>query len=130
MDIFKIKFPVATVIVGLLAFATFPWKLVQPGSAAGLQLFVQTYSAFLGPIFAILVVDYYIIRRRTLDISKLYDPTGPYQGVNKAALVATAVGILAALFFSAVSWYASLIPAGLTYYLLMKHWPACQRFTR
>ncbi|MCW4149006.1 NCS1 family transporter [Halomonas sp. 18H] len=128
MDIFKLKFPVATVIVGLLAFATFPWKLVQPGSAEGLQLFVQTYSAFLGPIFAILVVDYYVIRRRTLDLDKLYDASGPYRGVNAAALIATAVGIVAALLFSAVSWYASLIPAGLTYFLLMKHWPACQRF--
>ncbi|PRY66759.1 NCS1 family nucleobase:cation symporter-1 [Vreelandella songnenensis] len=128
MDVFKIRFPVATVIVGLLAFATFPWKLVQPESAAGLQLFVQTYSAFLGPIFAILVVDYYAIRRRTLDIDKLYDANGPYRGVNMAALVATVVGIAAALSFSSVSWYASLLPAGITYYLLMKHWAPCQRF--
>lgn len=90
MDVFKIKFSVATVIVGLLAFATFPWKLVQPGSAAGLQMFVQTYSAFLGPIFAILVVDYYVVRRRTLDINKLYDPEGPYKGFNAVALIATA----------------------------------------
>ena len=130
MDVFKIKFPVATIIVGLLAFATFPWKLVQPESAAGLQLFVQTYSAFLGPIFAILVVDYYIVRRRTLDIGKLYDASGPYQGVNMAALIATVVGIAAALTFSSVSWYASLIPAGVTYYLLMKHWAPCQRFAQ
>ncbi|MGM1052289.1 MAG: NCS1 family transporter [Pseudomonadota bacterium] len=128
MDVVKLKFTTSTVIVGLLAFATFPWKLVQPDSAAGLQLFVQTYSAFLGPIFAILVVDYYIIRRRTLDLGKLYDETGPYQGVNVAALIATAVGIAAALTFSAVSWYASLIPAGVTYYLLMNHWAPCQRF--
>lgn len=128
MDVFKLKFTTASVIVGLLAFATFPWKLVQPESAAGLQLFVQTYSAFLGPLFAILVVDYYLIRHRTLDLDKLYDPQGPYQGVNLAALVAMAIGIVAALSFSAVSWYASLIPAGLSYYLLMKHWPACQRF--
>ncbi|MCS2609806.1 NCS1 family transporter [Halomonas dongshanensis] len=128
MDVFKLKFTTASVIVGLLAFATFPWKLVQPESAAGLQLFVQTYSAFLGPLFAILVVDYYLIRHRTLDLDKLYDPQGPYQGVNLAALVAMAIGIVAALSFSAVSWYASLIPAGFSYYLLMKHWPACQRF--
>ncbi|MGM0700955.1 MAG: NCS1 family transporter [Pseudomonadota bacterium] len=128
MDVFKLKYPIATVIVGLLAFATFPWKLVQPESAAGLQLFVQTYSAFLGPIFAVLVVDYYVIRRRTLDLAKLYDATGPYQGVNMAAVIATGVGIVAALAFSDVSWYASLIPAGLTYYLLMKHWAPCQRF--
>jgi NCS1 family nucleobase:cation symporter-1 len=130
MDIFKIKFSVATVIVGLLAFATFPWKLVQPGSAAGLQLFVQTYSAFLGPIFTILVVDYYVIRRRTLDIDKLYDVNGPYKGINLAAFIATAVGIVAALSFSAISWYASLIPAGVTYYLLMKYWAPCQRFSQ
>jgi NCS1 family nucleobase:cation symporter-1 len=48
--------------------------------------------------------------------------------VNYAALIATALGAIVALSFSAVSWYASLIPAGLSYYLLMKHWPACQRF--
>ncbi len=128
MDVFKMKFQVATVIVGLLAFATFPWKLVQPESADGLQLFVQTYSAFLGPIFAVLVVDYYVIRRRTLDLGKLYDETGPYRGVNLAAVIATGVGIAAALSFSAISWYASLIPAGVTYYLLMQHWAPCQRF--
>ena len=128
MDVFKLKFRTATVIVGLLAFATFPWELVQDESAAGLQLFVQTYSAFLGPIFAILAVDYYLIRRRTLDIAKFYDEQGPYHGVNYAALIATVVGIVVALFFSAVSWYASLIPAGLTYYLLMRHWAPCQRF--
>ncbi|GAB2788226.1 NCS1 family transporter [Halomonas shantousis] len=128
MDTFKLKFRTATVIVGLLAFATFPWELVKDESAAGLQLFVQTYSAFLGPIFAVLVVDYYLIRRRTLDLVKLYDENGPYRGVNYAALIATAVGIAAALSFSSVSWYASLIPAGLVYYLLMRHWAPCQRF--
>ncbi|WP_146803091.1 NCS1 family transporter [Bisbaumannia pacifica] len=128
MDVFKMKFRTATILVGLLAFATFPWKLVQPDSAAGLQLFVQTYSAFLGPIFAILVVDYFLIRRRTLDLDKLYDENGPYRGVNVAALIATVVGIVAALSFSSVSWYASLIPAGATYYLLMTHWAPCQRF--
>ncbi len=82
MDVFKLKFRSATVIVGLLAFATFPWELVKDDSAAGLQLFVQTYSAFLGPIFAIMAVDYYLIRRRTLDLDKLYDAHGPYRGIN------------------------------------------------
>lgn len=128
MDIFKLSYRPATIIVGFLAFATFPWELVQDDSAAGLQLFVQTYSAFLGPIFAVLVVDYYVIRRRQLDLDKLYDSQGPYRGVNYAALVATAVGAAVALTFSAVSWYASLIPAGLTYYLLMRHWGVCARF--
>lgn len=128
MDVFKLRFRTATILVGLLAFCTFPWELVKDESSAGLQIFVQTYSAFLGPIFAVLVVDYFIVRRRTLDISKLYDEQGPYRGVNFAAIIASLLGAAVALSFSSVSWYASLIPAGLSYYLLMRHWPVCARF--
>lgn len=128
MDVFKLRFRTATVIVGLLAFCTFPWELVKDESSAGLQIFVQTYSAFLGPIFAVLVVDYFILRRRTLDIAKLYDENGPYRGVNFAAIIASLLGAAVALTFSAVSWYASLIPAGLSYYLMMRHWSLCARF--
>lgn len=128
MDLFKLSFRKSAVLVGLLAFCTFPWVLVRDESASGLQVFVQTYSAFLGPIFAILVVDYYILRGRQLDIQKLYDHNGPYRGVNWAGIVATLIGAVVALAFSAVSWYASLLPAGLSYYLLMRHWPLCRRF--
>ncbi|SDS71080.1 nucleobase:cation symporter-1, NCS1 family [Halopseudomonas sabulinigri] len=128
MDVFKMKFRPATIVVGLLAFGTFPWKLVSADSAAGLQVFVQTYSAFLGPIFAILVVDYYLLRKRTLNLEHLYDAQGPYRGVNYAALIATAIGAIVALNVATVSWYASLIPAGLSYYLLMMYWAPCQRF--
>ncbi|WP_027967377.1 NCS1 family transporter [Halomonas halocynthiae] len=128
MDVFKLSFRKSVTIVCLLPFATFPWELVKDESAAGLQLFVQTYSAFLGPIFAVMVVDYFLIRRRSLDLDKLYDEHGPYRGFNPAALIATVVGIAAALSFSQVSWYASLIPAGLTYLLLMRYWAPCQRF--
>ncbi|MEQ5868691.1 NCS1 family transporter [Sagittula sp. NFXS13] len=128
MDIFKIKFKVSAILVGLLAFATFPWELVKDESAAGLSLFIQTYSAFLGPIFAILVVDYYVLRKQTLDLDKLYDENGPYKGVNWAAVFAMAVGVVAALLFSGISWYASLLPAGAAYYILMRVMPSAKRF--
>ncbi|MCC4264339.1 NCS1 family transporter [Oceanimonas baumannii] len=128
MDVFKLKFRTSTILVGLLAFCTFPWELVKEESSAGLQLFVQTYSAFLGPIFAVMVVDYFILRRRKLDIDKLYDENGPYKGVNYGAVIAALTGAVVALTFSSVSWYASLVPAGLSYYLLMQYWQPCQRF--
>ncbi|MBN1007016.1 NCS1 family transporter [Amphritea pacifica] len=128
MDVFKLKFRTATIVVGLAAFATFPWELVKEESSAGLQLFVQTYSAFLGPIFAVLVVDYFLLRNRTLNLEHLYNETGPYRGVNWAAIIASLLGAAVALTFSSISWYASLIPAGLTYYLLMNNWSACTRF--
>ncbi|SEG51083.1 NCS1 family transporter [Marinobacterium lutimaris] len=130
MDVFKLKFKTSTIIVGLAAFATFPWELVKQESSAGLQLFVQTYSAFLGPIFAVLVVDYFVLRGRTLNLDYLYDENGPYAGINWAAVIASLVGAAVALIFSSVSWYASLIPAGLTYYVLMTNWSACARFRK
>jgi NCS1 family nucleobase:cation symporter-1 len=128
MDMFKLSFKKSAVIVGLLAFATFPWVLVRDESSQGLQVFVQTYSAFLGPIFAVLVVDYYILRRRQLDVKKLYDANGPYRGINWAGILATAAGAAVALSFPVISWYASLVPAGVVYYLLMNHWAPCRRF--
>ncbi|MCW4355896.1 NCS1 family transporter [Hoyosella sp. YIM 151337] len=129
MDIFKVPFRVATILVGLLAFATFPWLLVRDESAAGLQIFVQTYSAFLGPIFAVMVVDYYVIRKRTLDLRLLYNGSGPFRGVNYGALVAVAAGIVAAFSFPDFSFYAGLVPAAVCYYAVMTWWPACRRFT-
>ncbi len=128
MDVFKLKFRTSAVIVGLLAFATFPWELVKDESATGLSIFIQTYSAFLGPIFAILVVDYFVLRRQVLDLDKLYDPEGPYSGINWAAVIAMAIGVAAALTFSGISWYASLLPAGIAYYVLMKSMPSARRF--
>lgn len=128
MDVFKLSFRKSAVLVGLLAFATFPWVLVKDESAEGLQVFVQTYSAFLGPIFAVLVVDYYVLRRRTLNLTHFYDADGPYRGVNWAGIVATVLGAVTALSFPAVSWYASLVPAGLAYWLLMTRWDVCRRF--
>ncbi|WP_157268875.1 NCS1 family transporter [Azohydromonas aeria] len=128
MDVFKLSFRKSAILVGLLAFATFPWVLVKDESAAGLQFFVQTYSAFLGPIFAVLVVDYYVLRRRTLNLDHFYDANGPFRGVNWAGIVATGVGAAVALSFSSISWYASLLPAGLTYLVLMRYWAPCRRF--
>lgn len=130
MDVFKLKFRTATILVGLAAFGTFPWELIKEESSAGLQLFVQTYSAFLGPLFAVMVVDYYILRKRTLNLDFLYDENGPYKGVNWAAIIASLFGAAIALTFSSISWYASLIPAGLSYYLLMNNWSACERFRK
>lgn len=123
MDTFKMSYKKAAAVVGVLSFATFPWELVKDESASGLQYFVTIYSAFLGPLFAILAVDYYLLRNRTLDMNKLYDVNGPYRGVNWRAIAATAVGVVFAFIFIRVSWYASLVPAGVVYYLLMKSAP-------
>ena len=84
--------------------------------------------ALLLGFFAVLVVDYYVLRGRRLDLAKLYDENGPYRGVNWAGMLATLAGAAVALSFPSISWYASLLPAGVVYYLLMNHWAPCRRF--
>jgi nucleobase:cation symporter-1, NCS1 family len=120
MDIFGFSFKKASVITGVLAFATCPWLLVTAESADGLIIFIKTYSAFIGPILAVLIVDYYLIRNRTLIVSQYYDSEGPYKGINWAAYIAVFAGVPVALYFSNVSFYASLLPSAIVYYLLMK----------
>ncbi len=121
MDSFKLKWAPSTIIVGVLSICCCPWLLVTPESAAGLSLFTSIYSAFLGPIFAVMVVDYYILRRQKLDLNQLYDRQGAFKGVNLPGIFAVLLGSCCSLFLVDLSWYVSLIPTGLIYYFLMKY---------
>ncbi|KJS87535.1 MAG: transporter [Peptococcaceae bacterium BICA1-8] len=118
MDLFGIDWKKGSVITGLLAFLTFPWKIATAG---GFFLFIQIYSVFLGPIFAVLVVDYYFFRKQQLDLNVLYDVNGPYKSVNWAGIIAIVIGAIFGAIEVQLSWYISLIPAGLSYYLMMKY---------
>lgn len=128
MESFKMKWSHATILVGVLSVVVMPWKLVTEESAAGLSLFTQFYSAFLGPIFAVMAVDYFLLRKRKLDINLFYDKNGPFKGINWAAIIAIAVGSICSLFIMDLSWYVSLIPSGVVYYLLMKYMKSAKPF--
>ena len=130
MESFHMNWKPATVLVGILSCCCMPWKLVTDESAGGLSLFTQFYSAFLGPIFAVMAVDYFILRKQQLDINDLYDKEGAFKGVNWAAIIAIGVGAICALIFVQISWYVSLIPTGLVYYFLMKTLPSSASFRK
>lgn len=130
MESFKMKWSHATVLVGVLSVCCMPWKLVTEQSAAGLSLFTKFYSAFLGPIFAVMVVDYYILRKKKLDINDMYNKEGAFKGINWAAIIAIIVGSLCSLLIMDLSWYVSLIPTGLMYYILMKNMKSAKSFRK
>lgn len=79
------------------------------------------YSALLGPVAGILIADYFVIRRRTLNVDALYsaDPKDEYyysNGVNRAAIGAVVVGAAPSVpgFLVAAKFYsASAFPAWL-----------------
>jgi NCS1 family nucleobase:cation symporter-1 len=55
------------------------------------------YSALLGPIGGIMIADYFVWRRRQLDVPDLYRADGRYRftnGVSVVAMVALLVAIL------------------------------------
>jgi len=124
----KMKYKAAVVISGLLASCTCPWVLVQDSSAEGLGLFILIYSAFLGPIVAILLVEYYILRQQKINIHLLYQKDGPFSGYNQCAIAAMLIGAAAAFTKVELAWIIGLVVGGISYYLLMKYTNANSKF--
>ncbi|MEM1505978.1 NCS1 family transporter [Domibacillus sp. 8LH] len=116
----KLKYKPAVVITGLLAFCSCPWILVQDSSAQGLNTFILIYSAFLGPIASILLVEYYILRKQKVDVSHLYEENGQFAGFNPCAILAMLIGAGAAFMQVDLGWIIGVIVGGLSYLLLMK----------
>ncbi|HVL69167.1 MAG TPA: NCS1 family nucleobase:cation symporter-1 [Vicinamibacterales bacterium] len=92
----KISFRTGGLITGFIGIAMMPWKLLSDFQAYIFGWLVG-YSGLLGPVAGILIVDYWIIRRRTLNVRDLYVEAGEYPLVNWPAMVALAAGIGLAL---------------------------------
>jgi NCS1 family nucleobase:cation symporter-1 len=70
-----------------------PWKLLASADAYIFNWLIG-YSALLGPIAGIMIADYWLLRRKELDVADLYRPDGRYGRVNWVAIVALVVGVL------------------------------------
>jgi len=94
-------------IAALIALVLYPFAPWQ-GSAAS---FVGLIGATMGPIFGIMMVDYYLIRRGAIDVAALYQEHGEYRyqsGVNPSAIIAFIIG---ALFSSVLPNIGGLLPS-------------------
>lgn len=116
----RINYKMGVVLAGIVGTLCFPWQILN-----NLFVFLGYYGAFLSAIGGIMIADYYIIRRRRVNVPDLYRLDGQYRysgGFNLAGLVAWVIaGSIAAWY----SQYAMLIgfPLGLLIYLvLMRVW--------
>ena len=92
----RISFRMGGLITGVVGILMMPWKLVADPSGY-IFTWLVGYSALLGPIGGIMIADYFVIRRRRLDVPGLYDPNGPYRytgGWSLAAVAAFLAGVL------------------------------------
>ncbi|MBV8814773.1 MAG: NCS1 family nucleobase:cation symporter-1 [Verrucomicrobia bacterium] len=92
----KISFRTGGLITGIFGVLIMPWKLVADPSGY-IFTWLIGYSALLGPIGGIMIADYFIVRRRQLNVEALYDEAGEYRYTNGVSLVAVAAFLLAVL---------------------------------
>ena len=126
-----ISFRVGGLITGFLGLAMMPWKLMASFHNYIFEWLVG-YSALLGPVAAIMISDYFLIRGTHLDLESLYRRGGVYEyrnGINPRAMIALAAGVLCALtgrFVPAVhwlfdyAWFTGFFVSGAVYMGLMR----------
>ncbi|MFD2741635.1 NCS1 family transporter [Sulfitobacter aestuarii] len=110
-----INYRIAVVLAGIVGTICFPWEILN-----NLFVFLGYYGAFLSAIGGIMVADYYLLRRRRLNVPDLFRMEGQFYyagGFNPAGLIAWVVAGGVAAWFSQ---YAFLIgfPLGLVLYLI------------
>jgi len=92
----KISFRMGGLITGVIGVLMMPWKLVADPSGY-IFTWLVGYSALLGPVGGIMIADYYVYRKRQLDLTDLYRSRGRYAyhgGFSGVAIAAATLAIL------------------------------------
>ena len=117
-----LNFRRAAFISAVIGLVILPWNLYN--SPAVINYFLGGLGAILGPLFGIIMVDYWLVRRSKINVLALFtvDAAGEYhyaKGVNMRAVAALAITAVAALLmafvpaFKVVSEFSWFIGAGL-----------------
>jgi NCS1 family nucleobase:cation symporter-1 len=131
----KIDFKRGGYITGIIGILIMPWKLIADPSGY-IFTWLIGYSALLGPVIGIILVDYFLIRKTVLNVEDLYRSKGMYAGVNPMAIIALVIGVLPNIpgFLANVglysgsdfvvglyhyAWFIGLGISSLVYYVLM-----------
>jgi NCS1 family nucleobase:cation symporter-1 len=125
-----IDFKRGAYITTILALFTVPWKLME--SATSVFTFLNTIGGALGPVAGVMFADYFVIRKRNLNVADLYSLHGEYtyyKGYNYRAFLATAAGAVFALIgqfvpalkgMSDISWFVGVLVSFGMYTALMR----------
>ena len=103
-------------------------------SRIGILSFIDTFGSFFGPIFGVMIVDYYLIKDKDLSNKDIYsiDPSSLYyfsggwhlKGVYSLTLgfifSASTIWNINLMFLQSYSWIIGALIAAFTYYLLVK----------
>jgi NCS1 family nucleobase:cation symporter-1 len=116
-----IKFPVAMVLVGIISIVIRPWKY-----ADSLYFMLAILSALIGPLLGIMLTDYFILRKRKLNVPELFKSGGQYEyykNFNPAGIISLVLSCTIGMICSMdYALYIGLVISMILYYVLMKAW--------
>jgi NCS1 family nucleobase:cation symporter-1 len=124
------------IIAAIGALVVLPWKIYA--NPLAINYFLGGLAAFLGPLFGIIIVDFYLVKRGKINIDGLYTAgaTSPYwyqQGINRRAVlsfvIAAAISATLALvpMFATIapfSWFVGAIIGAAVYWIVMMSAPS------
>ncbi|HLS66322.1 MAG TPA: cytosine permease [Pseudogracilibacillus sp.] len=116
----KINLRISAILIVCIALVAQPWKVGESiENAMGIM------SSLISPIAGIIIVDYYLIRNRYIDLDHLYWSEGRYayfKGFNPVAFVAYIIGVIASFFAWDFMLLIGMLVSGLIYFVLAKYW--------
>lgn len=116
----KVPFWVGVVIAGIIGTVVQPWSLFDI-----LNSVLLIIGGILSSIVGILFADYYLLRKRRVNVKDLYELDGQYRylkGVNLAGIIAWIIGGLIANIWPAYSSLIGFFVGAVIYFVLAKYW--------
>jgi NCS1 family nucleobase:cation symporter-1 len=111
----RINFRLGGLITSILSVMVCPWLFVA--SPQAITLFVSIFGSVLGPMFGIIIADYFLVRNQHVVVEDLYtmSPSGTYHysgGWNRSAVMALAISGFISIGLALLAAYGSVINAG------------------
>lgn len=116
----KVPFWVGVVIAGIVGTLVQPWSLFDI-----LNSVLLVVGGILSSIVGILFADYYLLRKRRVNVKDLYEVDGQYRylkGVNVAGIIAWVLGGVIANIWPSFSSLIGFFVGAVIYYVLAKFW--------
>ena len=116
----RLPFWVAVIIAGIVGIAVQPWSLFDVIIPALLII-----GGILSAIVGILYVDYYVLRKRRVNVHDLYESDGQFKfmnGFNWAGMIAWGIGGFVSYFMQTYSFIVGFVVGAVIYYFLAKYW--------
>jgi NCS1 family nucleobase:cation symporter-1 len=111
----KISFRLGGLITSILSVLVCPWQFVA--SPHAITLFVSIFGSVLGPLFGIMIADYFLVKRQAVVLADLYTmaPSGSLHfdgGWNRRALLALALSAALSIGLSLLGAYGVIFNVG------------------